>query len=129
MIQVGHQVTGARPTRYWVLCPTVRAVPETDSFEATSETPGSYVVVMKGEWDVANVASIAEEFARLAAIDGAQICVDLCATTFMDSTLLGELVTCCRAVEPRLSVRCVTGPALRVFEETGLAEYLSVSSA
>jgi anti-sigma B factor antagonist len=68
-------------------------VPERDSFELTTEDVGDAVriVALRGDADRFRVEGVARAI-RAAREEGRTVVVDLAATTFMDSSMLGTLV-------------------------------------
>lgn len=96
---------------------------------STEERGGSVVVTLAGEIDLYTAPELKQELLRL--IDGGarSIVVDLTATSFIDSTTLGVLISGVKRLRPhdgRLEL-VVTDAAIRkVFEITGLDRVFSM---
>jgi anti-sigma B factor antagonist len=102
--------------------------------EVRTETAddGVAIVVLSGEHDLGTVPQVKEALGGAAA-DGKAIIVDLCAATFVDSSILGALLEARRtAVDSSrgFAVACSgeAEPVRRVLEVTGLADELPVHS-
>jgi anti-sigma B factor antagonist len=86
----------------------------------------SLLLVVVGELDIATSPSLDEALARARATDAASIVVDLSAVSFIDSTGLHVLLrhTCAEEGGPRVSLTTPSPQARRVFELSGLLDYL-----
>ena len=95
-------------------------------FHASANRDGDvYLVRAEGELDVGTAGVLADELDRAAATDAKLIVLDLSDVTFIDSTGIGLLVkTSRRWAAGRLRLIPVEGQVRRVFELTGVAEYL-----
>jgi anti-sigma B factor antagonist len=100
--------------------------------EVRNETVGDLaeVVALSGEHDLGTVGRVAEGLSDAAAT-GRAVVVDLCATTFVDSSILGAILDARRAAidEDRgFAVACSgdAEPVRRVLEVTGLVDELPV---
>jgi anti-sigma B factor antagonist len=83
-----------------------------------------------GELDLSRVAELRELFAQPHVANAPAIRVDLRGVTFLDSVIIGVIVTACRktrAAGRSFSVVCSSRGIVRiVFEIDGLVEYLQV---
>ncbi len=86
-----------------------------------------HLVELSGEFDVSNVQELKAAFVAASAAPG-EVVVDLCETTFIDSTVLAQLVWLHRVVGRRLTVRCADGAVKRVLHLSGAAEFMTVTS-
>ena len=87
------------------------------------------VLAVFGEVDMAS--SPALRCALETALDAGtqELCVDLCATTFMDSSGLHVLVDAQQLAEGRLTIVCPPGNVRRVLDLTGVSNALRVCDA
>ena len=87
----------------------------------------SWVVSLHGEHDVGTAAEVCEQLAGARVADG-PIIVDLTATTFIDSSVLGALLHAYRAdVPPRIRfVAPANAPPRRLFELVGFGAVVPV---
>jgi anti-sigma B factor antagonist len=100
--------------------------------DVRSESAGDRVeiVILTGEHDLGTVPRVREALGG-AANGGKALLVDLCAATFVDSSILGALLEARRTAheESRAFAVACSGqaePVRRVLEVTGLAEELPV---
>lgn len=93
---------------------------------------GRAVVSVRGEVDLATAPELRSAIdAALDSGDG-DLCLDLCGTTFMDSSGLHVLFDSharAEALQRRLTIVCPAGAVRRLFEVTGFAERLHVVDA
>jgi anti-sigma B factor antagonist len=66
------------------------AAPQPGTAEVARDAPGLAVVTLRGEHDLATRQLLNDALVR--ACDGADVLVDLSGCTFIDSTMIGELV-------------------------------------
>ena len=85
------------------------------------------VIAVSGEVDMASSPSLRSELE--AALDAQELRVDLCDTTFMDSSGIHVLLDIHRLAEGRMTIVCPPGPVRRVLDLTGVAGALRVSDA
>ena len=87
------------------------------------------VLAVSGEIDIASAPAL--RFALETALDAGpqELCVDLCATTFMDSSGLHVLVDAQQTAEGRLTIVCPPGNVRRVLDLTGVVKAMRVSDA
>ena len=92
----------------------------------TIEHEGSLLLVVAGELDIVTTPLLDEALARARATDAASILVDLSAVSFIDSTGLHVLIrhACAGEGGPRVSLTTPSPQARRVFELSGLLDYL-----
>jgi anti-sigma B factor antagonist len=87
-------------------------------------------VAVFGELDLSRVAELRERFAEPHVLNARAVRVDLRGVTFLDSVIIGVIVTACkraRAARRSFSVVCSSRGIVRsVFEIDGLVEYLQV---
>ena len=95
-------------------------------FEVRREAEGAVTVVaVTGEVDIATSAVVLEELRSLPAEE--PLVVDLCETTFMDSSGLAVLLSERDRRGTRLHVACAPdGPVMRLFVASGVARPLRV---
>jgi anti-sigma B factor antagonist len=100
--------------------------------EVRSEPVGDRVevVVLSGEHDLGTVPSVKEALDAAGAANRA-VLIDLCAATFVDSSILGAILEARRSAdqdERGFAVACSgdAEPVRRVLEVTGLADELPV---
>jgi anti-sigma B factor antagonist len=95
-----------------------------------SESPGTTVVAVAGELDVATAPALRAELYRVIDQGVATIVVDLADMDFIDSTGLGVLVGALKRMKERsgaLELRSLPPSAQRVFEITGLTQAFTIS--
>ena len=128
VIRLGRRGSGHR--RVSVVPGYARAVEVVGEVRTELAGEGTAIVVLTGEHDLGTVPQVREAFEGAAA-DGKAIVVDLCATTFVDSSILGAVLEARRGAEGGargFAVACdgSAEPVRRVLEVTGLAEELPV---
>ncbi|HEX5780441.1 MAG TPA: STAS domain-containing protein [Solirubrobacteraceae bacterium] len=94
------------------------------------DADGRVVLAIGGEVDLATSPEL--RLAIDAALDSgaAELCLDLCATSFMDSSGLHVLFDSqvrASALKRRLRIICPPGPVRRLFELSGFADRLSLA--
>lgn len=101
--------------------------------EVRTESGGDRVevVVLSGEHDLGTVPKVRD---ALGAAAGNAVIVDLCAATFVDSSILGAMLEARRSAiesDRGFAVACdgASEPVRRVLEVTGLAEELPVHAS
>jgi anti-sigma B factor antagonist len=82
------------------------------------------VLAVSGEVDIASSPTLRSSIE--AALEAQELCVDLRATTFMDSSGLHVLLEMHRLAEGRLTIICPPGNVRRVFDLTGASRTLRV---
>ena len=85
------------------------------------------VIAVSGEVDIATSPNLRSELE--AALDAQELCVDLCDTTFMDSSGIHVLLDIHRLAEGRMTIVCPPGAVRRVLDLTGVAGAVGVSNA
>jgi anti-sigma B factor antagonist len=85
------------------------------------------VLSVSGEIDIASSPALRSSIES--ALDGQELCVDLRATSFMDSSGLHVLLDMHRLAEGRLTIVCPPGSVRRVLDLTGVAKTLRVHDA
>jgi anti-sigma B factor antagonist len=98
----------------------------------TARSDGTGVVVVCGEVDCSTAPLVTAAVDSLLATAPAEVVVDLCEVTFLDSAGLHALVTAHSRVGEqgaRLRVRVATHAVLRPIQVTGLEDVLSVERA
>jgi anti-sigma B factor antagonist len=85
-------------------------------------------IAVSGELDIATTPELADavENALIAAVR--DLTIDLCSTTFIDSSGINVLLQAARGT-PRLTVVCAPGPVRRVLDISGAASVLTLQSA
>lgn len=107
-----------------------RAVELTGEVKVERPEDGVTVIVLEGEHDLGTVADVRDAITA-AADSGDAIVIDLCSTTFVDSSILGVILEARRAAQEEargFAVGCDgTAEAVRrVLEVTGLKDELPV---
>lgn len=91
---------------------------------------GTALFALCGELDVSNAEELREQFARDEVLSARVVRVDVTQVSFLDSVIIGLIVTACkrvRAAGSSFSMICdLQGIARSVFELDGLVEYLQV---
>jgi anti-anti-sigma factor len=91
---------------------------------------GAAFVTLAGELDLSRVVELREQFADPQVLSARAVRLDLRRVSFLDSVIIGVIVTACkraRAAGSSFSVVCDSGGIVRsVFEIDGLVEYLEV---
>jgi anti-sigma B factor antagonist len=91
---------------------------------------GAVLVTLAGELDLSRAEELREQLAHPEVLNARAVRVDLSRVSFLDSVIIGVIVTACkraRAAGTSFSVVCaLEGIARRVFEIDGLVEYLQV---
>jgi anti-sigma B factor antagonist len=87
------------------------------------------VVAVSGEVDIASAPALRSALETALDAGTQELWVDLCATTFMDSSGLHVLADAHRVAEERLTIVCPPGNVRRVLDLTGLVDALRVSDA
>ena len=91
---------------------------------------GVAVVTLSGELDLSRAEELREQLAHPSLLRAPAVRVDLSLVSFLDSVIIGVIVSACkrvRAAGSSFSVVCaLEGLARRVFEIDGLVEYLQV---
>jgi anti-sigma B factor antagonist len=104
--------------------------PSSDSFSATLEhLNGQAVIALRGELDMDSAPQLAEFLGPFLNDGPAEIILDLSGLYFMDSSGLSVLVTAqttLNSQERHLIVRSVNSSPRRVFDITGVSEFLKV---
>lgn len=99
-------------------------------FSISIETnPGSYIVALRGELDIATVDQLTSALEGVIPASGERLVIDLTAVSFMDSTGLRVLIAANgAAAEGGYELLIVTGdsPAKRVLELTRMDEHMQV---
>jgi anti-sigma B factor antagonist len=85
------------------------------------------VVAVSGEVDIASAPALRS--ALESALGTQELLVDLCATSFMDSSGLHVLLEAHRLMEERLTIVCPPGNVRRVLDLTGVTQSLRVCDA
>jgi anti-sigma B factor antagonist len=78
------------------------------------------VVAVAGEVDIASAPALRSELETALDAGTPELWVDLCATTFMDSSGVHVLADAQRLAEERLTIVCPPGDVRRVLDLTGL---------
>ena len=94
-----------------------------------ADQPGWAILRPTGEVDLATVALLEEELAASAAIEGADVAVDLSGVTFMDSTGLRALLAANQQLSGagrRLVIIVAGGPVDRLLDISGVAQTLQI---
>jgi anti-anti-sigma factor len=86
---------------------------------------GVWLLSLHGEHDIATQPSLREQLQHVRAAGG-PIVVDLSATRFVDSTIVGALLECADAGEALFVVAPPPSPARRVIDLVGLADAIPV---
>jgi anti-sigma B factor antagonist len=96
------------------------------------EVTGSRTVLrVAGEVDLATAPQLRAAIDAAVTSGAPEVCVDLCATTFMDSSGLHVLVEARRRAEETgcdLTLACAPGPVARVIELSGVGELIPRTS-
>jgi anti-anti-sigma factor len=91
---------------------------------------GAALVTLAGELDLSTAEELREQLAHPEVLSARAVRVDLSRVSFLDSVIIGVIVTACkrvRAAGSSFSVVCDReGIARNVFEIDGLVEYLQV---
>jgi anti-anti-sigma factor len=91
---------------------------------------GTAFVTLAGELDLSRVAELREQFGDPQVLSARAVRLDLRRVSFLDSVIIGVIVTACkraRAAGSSFSVVCdFEGIVRKVFEIDGLVEYLEV---
>jgi anti-sigma B factor antagonist len=106
-----------------------QTVLETMPFRLSTRQPGSdtHVIAIAGELDLFRTAELKELFLDLVAAGARGIVIDLAATTFVDSTALGLLMSLPRLVGSGVVVLACDNPQIRkAFEITGTDRRLAI---
>jgi anti-sigma B factor antagonist len=93
--------------------------------ESRLESPGSTVVRVAGELDLANVPGVESELEPILGKAPDLIVFDLSNVTFMDSSGIAMLLRVAERV-PRVEVRDPSAPVELIIRATGLSEVLNV---
>ncbi len=99
--------------------------------EATSRSPVATVVMLRGEHDCSTASGLAEMLSSAAALDDADLVVDLGDVTFMDASTLSVLVAIRVALgrqERSLTLRAPSNMARSVLGICGLSDLIEASS-
>jgi anti-anti-sigma factor len=101
-----------------------------EAFSATAvELDGDVLVVVAGELDMATAPELGRTLDPLLDNGSAEIVLDFSRLTFLDSSGIAVLIDAQQRLTQRgrqLSIRSARDNALRVFEISGLMEFLSV---
>jgi anti-sigma B factor antagonist len=84
------------------------------------------VLTVSGEADIASSPALRSALETALDESAQEVCLDLCATTFMDSSGLHVLVDAHRLAEGRLTIVCPPGNVRRVLDLTGVVNALRV---
>ena len=90
----------------------------------------SVIVVLNGDLDLATAPKLRQELADLADCDAIDLVIDLANLEFIDSSGISVLVEALEHMRSRGGTLVVRNPnpmARKIFEITGLTEYLSVT--
>ena len=103
-------------------------------FSASSEQvdPTTQVVAVEGEIDIFTAPEFKAHIAEAIDAGCAVVVVDLAATTFIDSSSLGVLISSHRRLDQRngrLIVACDVPAVLKMFKITGLDEVLEIAAS
>lgn len=93
------------------------------------DLPDATVITLFGELDVSTLATLGETLALLDLDGGIALRLDLSKLRFLDSAGIGTMVATARRVRAAggtFSTICPAGWVRRVFETTGLVEYLQL---
>jgi anti-sigma B factor antagonist len=94
---------------------------------------GAVLVTLAGELDLSRAEELREQLAHPEVLSARAVRVDLSRVSFLDSVIIGVIVTACKRVRAEgssFSVVCdPEGIARNVFEIDGLVEYLQVEGA
>lgn len=93
--------------------------------ESAPDGPGSTVVRLAGELDLANVPGVELELEPIVAATSGQLIFDMSDVTFMDSSGIAMLLRVAERV-PRVEVRDPSAAVELVIRATGLSEALNV---
>jgi anti-sigma B factor antagonist len=101
-------------------------------FEARtlSQGDGRYIVALAGEIDMYTAPDVKRELAKAIDAGAHELTVDLSATTFIDSTMLGVLLGAQRRLrerDGRLRIISSDRNILQVFEITGLDRVFTIT--
>ena len=110
-----------------------RAVDVVGDIRTEALDDGISVVALTGEHDLGTVPQVREAF-DAARAEGKSLLIDLCPTTFVDSSILGAILEVRReaqAADRGFAVACdgSAEPVRRVLEVTGLSDELPVHSS
>ena len=98
----------------------------TASFDSRPDGPGAWLVVARGEIDLANRDAFQAAVDRALAASPDRVAFDLGDVRFMDSSGLAVLVSAANA-PPAIEIRAVSQIVRRVIEASGLTEVLVIS--
>jgi anti-sigma B factor antagonist len=90
------------------------------------------IVLLSGELDVSNAGALRECLVAREIIGSGNLRLDLRGVSFLDSSIIGILVSACKRVRSDggvFSICCKPGPVRRALEITGLLGYLHVEAA
>jgi anti-sigma B factor antagonist len=93
---------------------------------------GSAIVVLSGDLDLATAPKLRQRLADLADCDVIDLVIDLANLGFMDSSGISVIVGTYEHLKLRggsLVIRNANPMAIKIFQITGLMEYLSVTGA
>ena len=93
---------------------------------------GLVLIELSGELDISNAGEVRERLARPEVLDAPVVQVDLSEATFIDSAIIGLLVSACKRVRASggtFSVRCDVGPVRSTLEYAGLVDFFELQGA
>jgi anti-anti-sigma factor len=103
---------------------------QTDLVPDVCVSDGAVLVTLAGELDLSRAEELREQLAHPEVVGAPAVRVDVRRVSFLDSVIIGLIVTACkrvRAAGSSFSVVCeLEGIARNVFEIDGLVEYLQV---
>ena len=103
---------------------------QADLVPDVSVSDGAALVTLAGELDLSRAEELREQLVHPEVLRAHAVRLDLSRVSFLDSVIIGVIVTACkrvRAAESSFSVVCeLEGIARKVFEIDGLVEYLQV---
>ena len=94
------------------------------------DVDGRAVLAIGGECDIATAPELRSAIDAALDTGAAELCLDLCATSFMDSSGLHALFdgqVRANEVGCRLTIICPPGPVRRLFDVSGFAERLTLT--
>lgn len=109
------------------------STPTNSSFSVDLRENGRRTVLaVSGEIDLATVPALRSALEAAFDAGADELCIDLCRTTFMDSSGLNAVFsahTRAEAAGGRLEIVCPPGPVRRLFEIVGYSERLPLRDA
>lgn len=97
--------------------------------EVQEEDEGEVLVSLNGELDLSNAGALRELLVSPVVLDARGVRISLREVTFIDSSIIGMLVTACKRIRragATFSLLCEPGTARRTLEIAGLLEFFDV---